>query len=355
MSETKNWPKVAIIVLNWNGWRDTIECLESLQRLTYPNYQVIVVDNGSTDGSVDKIKAWARGEIRVKSKFFEYDPSSKPVQWIEYDREAAEAGGIPEEETEIAELASNRRLVLIQTRENLGFAGGNNVGIKYALRASADWIMLLNNDTVVHVALLDSLVKVAEIRKNVGILGPKIYFYDNSIVIQSIGAKMNLWTGRGKLIGFGEIDQGQYDQIRKVDWVSGAAIAVKCDVLLKIGLLDESFFLCYEENDLCHRARREGFEVLAVSESKVWHKGSASMQKPIAEYYLTQNRALFMKKNAKGWQYFSFLPFYLLGTMKRTSSYALHGDKESAKAVLKGLWHSVYILSKGHNGYIKKQ
>lgn len=338
------WPKVAVIVLNWNGWRDTIECLESLQRITYPNYQIIVVDNGSTDDSVQKIKAWARGEIRVESRFFEYDPYSKPVQWTEYDRETADLGGKPEEESRLELLPSSGRVVLIQSGDNLGFAGGNNVGIRYALRKNAEWVMLLNNDTVVDTEFLDSLVKAAEIGKNVGILGPKIYFYDDSNIIQSVGAKMNLWTGRGKLIGFKEAGQGYYDQIYKVDWVSGAAIMVKRDVFVKIGLLDERFFLCYEENDLCHRARRVGFIVLAAPTSKVWHKEAAPTGKPIAEYYLTRNRLLFMKKNAKGWQYFSFLSFYLLGTVKRVSLYLFHGDKELAKAVLKGLWHGVYVL-----------
>lgn len=113
---------VFILILNYNGWRDTVECLESAQRLTYPKYRIVVIDNGSTDGSMEKIKAWAAGELPVESKFFTYDPSTKPVRWIEYDRASAEAGGLPELEAEIEALPLDRRVVLIQTGANLGYA-----------------------------------------------------------------------------------------------------------------------------------------------------------------------------------------------------------------------------------------
>ncbi|WP_242656389.1 glycosyltransferase [Desulfofundulus thermosubterraneus] len=170
-------PSVFIIILNYNGWQDTVECLESVQRLTYPNYRIVVIDNGSTDGSMEKIKAWAAGELRVESKFFTYDPSTKPVRWIEYDRVTAEAGGLPELEAEIEALPPNRRMVLIQTGANLGYAGGNNVGIRYSINSVSDYIWLLNNDTVVHKSALKTMVDIAEKVLRIGIVGSKILYY----------------------------------------------------------------------------------------------------------------------------------------------------------------------------------
>ena len=107
-------PKVSIIILNWNGWEDTIECLESLYQITYPNYDVIVVDNGSEDDSIEKIKEYAEGKVRVESKFFEYDSRNKPIKIMEYTRGEAEAGG--GKEKEIANLPSNRKLIINDVR-----------------------------------------------------------------------------------------------------------------------------------------------------------------------------------------------------------------------------------------------
>ena len=115
-------PKVSIIILNWNGWKDTIECLESLYQISYPNYDVLVVDNGSEDESIEKIKEYAEGKAKVESKFFEYNPENKPIKIIEYTREDAEAGG--GKEKEIMDLPSNRKLIIIKNEKNYGFAGG---------------------------------------------------------------------------------------------------------------------------------------------------------------------------------------------------------------------------------------
>ena len=112
----RNSPNVYILILNYNGWRDTVECLESVQRLTYPNYRIVVIDNGSTDGSLDKIKAWAAGELPVESTFFTYNPTAKPVRWIEYDRVTAEADGLPELEAQIENRPPPWRTVFIPHR-----------------------------------------------------------------------------------------------------------------------------------------------------------------------------------------------------------------------------------------------
>jgi|UniRef100_A0A7V3RFT8 GT2 family glycosyltransferase len=330
-----NQSRVAVVILNWNGWKDTIECLESLQQVTYPPFQILVVDNGSTDDSVKKILMWARSRFKGYSTFLKYNIQSKLIE---------ENGGIGEEKS----------LVIIRSKENLGYAGGNNIGIRYALKHKADYVLILNNDTVVAPDFFEQLLKVALTEENIGILGPKSYFYSEPNVIQSCGCKMNLWTGRGKLIGNCEVDYGQYNRIMEVDWVSGAAMLIKNEVFRKVGLLDEAFYLCYEENDFCHRARRSGFTILAVPQAKIWHKAVRTSIKPIMEYYLVRNRLLFMKKNAPIMRFFFFFYCYILGTSVRLISYLFAKNKKSIRAILIGLLHGFFLLTdkkKNFNDY----
>ena len=292
------WPKVAIIILNWNGWRDTIECLESLQRITYPNYQIIVVDNGSTDDSVEKIKVWARGEISVESKFFEYDPSNKPVQWIEYDRPTAEAGGIPKENAEIESVASNRRMVLIQTGENLGFAGGVNVGLRFALRAKQPYSWIVGNDTVVGLDTLSQLVKTMRADFNIGIVGPKIYQYEEQKRFDSAGGEILPWYGLAKNIGQNALDSGQYEEVKKVDCVIGCNMLIRSSIVIRTGFLDERFFMYLEETDWHLRIRKAGWQIIYVPTTSVWHKASKKKTTKLQrEYYFTRNRLLFTVKH----------------------------------------------------------
>jgi GT2 family glycosyltransferase len=234
--------------------------------------------------------------------------------------------------------------VFIQTGDNLGFAGGNNVGIRYAQYQDCEYFCILNNDTVVHSNFLNHLIQASLEVYNAGILGPKILFYNNMSVIQSFGAKMNLWTGRGKLLGLNEVDSEYFSNILDVDWVSGAAMLIKKDFLIKSGMFDEEFYLCYEETDLCYRAKKAGLKILAVPTSLIWHKGGASLKGSSAEYYLVRNRALFMKKNAKKLQLVTFLFFYIFGTFKRILAYKIHGDWERSLAAAKGLKHGLLNL-----------
>jgi len=347
--EIKSWPKAAIIVLNWNGWRDTIECLESIQRITYPNYQIIVVDNGSTDDSIEKIKAWARGEIPVESKFFEYDPTTKPLQWIEYNRATVEAREFAKKEAKLSELHSNRKLVLIQTEENLGYAGGNNVGIRYALMTEVDYIMLLNNDTVVASDFLDFLLQTMECNPRIGIAGPKIYHYHKPNIIQSVGGRIGLWTGRHRAIRYNQKDEGQNpDPEREVGYVSGACLMIRVETVRAIGLLDEEYFMYMEEVDWCFRAHQAGFKVVVVPESRIWHKeyaagrtGEEGRKTTDALYYEIRNNILFMRKHAQPYHWLVYLPCLILRIFKYLlEALILRYNIEGAKALINGvLWH----------------
>lgn len=334
----KIYPKVSIIILNWNGWRDTIECLESLYQITYPNYDVIVIDNGSKDESIEKIKEYCEGKIKVKSKFFEYDPSNKPIKVIEYTREEAEAGGGKEEE--IADLPSNRKLVLIKNEKNYGFAEGNNIGMRYALKAlNPDYILLLNNDTVVDKRFLDELVKVAESDEKIGIVGPKIYYYNEPRKIQHAGGIINMWTGRRYMRGCGEIDNIKYNKLMPVDFITGATLLIKRDVIYNIGLLDPEYFSYTEDIDWCYRTTKSGYRILYVPNAKVWHKVSATTGGEMSDtslYYISRNTIIFMKKNANFYQWPTYILFSLFYFVRRL----VLVDSIKRKSMIKGImWH----------------
>jgi len=334
----KTWPKVAIIVLNWNGWRDTIECLESLQRITYPNYQVIVVDNGSTDDSVEKIKAWARGEIPVESKFFEYDPSRKPVQWIECNRATVEAGEFAEAQ-KLIELPSDRRLVLIQTEENLGFAGGNNVGIQYALGQGMPYIWLLNNDTITLPNTLTLLVRQSIMSPKLGIISPKICYYSNPDHIWFAGGKLRLLRAAGYNLGLGKLNGGCYSGLAPCTFITGCGMLIKCQVIESIGLLDPLYFLYGEDVDFSWRAIKDGWDLTTHLDAVIYHKvSSASGGDPALSqtYYISRNRMYFSAKHHSHFQRIVFNLFWILSRVARFSLWVMKGRMDLITATVQG-------------------
>ena len=249
-------PQVMVIVLNWNGLTDTLECLESLSRLDYPACELVVVDNGSTDGSP--------AIIRVR---------------------------FPD-------------VTLVETGENLGFTGGNNLGLRRALEQGADYALLLNNDTEVAPDFLRLLVEAAEADPRIGIVGPTIYYHAQPQVIWSAGGHIDWRRGRTWMLGLNEFDVGQFgDEPRDVDFVTGCALLVKRAVMEQVGLLDERFFAYYEETEWCVRARRAGFHIAHVPRATVWHKMPLDGREssPSVHYYMTRNRLLFLKATGASW------------------------------------------------------
>jgi GT2 family glycosyltransferase len=246
-------PKVSIIVLNWNGCDDTLECLESLRSLDYASYNVIVVDNGSQDGSVGAI-----------------------------------ARRFPEVE-------------VIETGENLGYAGGNNVGIKHALNGDAEFILLLNNDTIVDPRFVSHLVSTALDHTDAAFFSPKIYFYSDPRKIWFAGGIWVEATARFVHTGYGlEDTNDQFNAVTDIDYACGCAVLGRTSAIRQIGLLDERFFLIYEDVDWCYRARAAGFRSIFVPQAVLWHKVSRSFggsASPIISYFYTRNRLLWGKKH----------------------------------------------------------
>jgi GT2 family glycosyltransferase len=244
------FPKIIVLLLNWNGKKDTLECIQSLKKVDDPNFQVIVVDNGSKDGSVAAIRS-AHPEIPI-----------------------------------------------LETGSNLGFAGGNNVGIEWALRHKAEWIFLLNNDTIVDRDVLKKLREAAKWEPKGKIFGAKILRYHQPQIIDHIGG---FWCAqKGE---FFSCESGQEDHpylnMQKVDYVCGAALFMHRSVPAKIGLLETNFFLFWEETDFCYRAKKAGFEVWTVPEAKIWHKVSSSFTggKPHMHYFWWRSRLLWIERN----------------------------------------------------------
>ena len=348
-SPVTDYPKVSIIILNWNGWKDTMECLESLYQITYLNYDVIVVDNGSEDESIEKIKEYAEGKIKVESKFFEYDPSNKPIKIIEYTREEAEAGGGKEEE--IIDLPSNKKLIIIKNEKNYGFAEGNNIGMRYALKAlNPDYVLLLNNDTVADKEFLGELVKVGEGDERIGIAGPKIYYYDEPKRIWATGDQKSM----------DKIDDGRYNHIREVKWVVGCAFFVRVTLIEKVGLLDSDFFLYGEEGDYCIRVKKTGYKLYFVPGSIVMHKDKPFRKdhKPHQVYYSRRNTIILIRKNYQGIRFyislFRFLFIYnplYISLLLKSGSYNL--IIPMFKGIKDGFLWCLGIIQAGKNERIK--
>ena len=267
-------PRVAVIIINWNGLADTTECLESLRGIAYPNYETIVVDNGSTGDDVPVLQERFGDSVH-----------------------------------------------LIASGENLGFAGGCNLAIREALAGGADYVLLLNNDVTVDPKFLNEMVRAAEELPGAAAVCPKIYFHDRPTVICSTGGRVNAWAGTAQQVGRGEEDRGQYEQVTMRDYAEGAAMLMRRQALDRVGLLDEEYFAYWEETDWCARAAEAGYKCYYVPSARVWHK-TARSQAPDAEYHylFRRNAFLFLRKrksplhllSALALYFFVSGPFYLI-------------------------------------------
>lgn len=248
----KSSTKVTIVILNWNGKKDTIECLDSLKQVTYSNYEILLVDNGSTDGSAEFLR--------------EYYPE----------------------------------IEIIENKKNLGFTGGCNIGIKKAMSYGADYILLLNNDVAVEPDFLDEMISVARINENIGILGTKINYYDDPDKIWAAGGFINYWICLVAYYRMNKPDTERNSHEKDVDFVSGCAMLIKADVFQKIGLLDERYFAYFEDVDICLMAKKNGYGVRYVPSAKIYHKvskTSGGALSPFSLYYNTRNKLLFLSKH----------------------------------------------------------
>lgn len=287
-------PRVSIIILNLNSYDVTRDCLLSLRKVDYKNFEVVLVDNGSADSSADKLAEEFR-EIRI-----------------------------------------------IRNDRNLGFPGGNNVGIQDALGRGPDYVLLLNNDTIVAPDFLRELVQVAESDSRIGMVNPKIYFCEPADRIWHAGGVHKPWWSFPRTIGVHEQDDGKYNQTREVSFVTGCALLVKSEVVRQVGLLDELFFLGFEDLDWFMRAKDAGFISIYAPSSMIWHKGShdtKKMGRPVKDYYATRNSILFARKHMAN----RYWPLYALSLGRflayRTAGYLVRAEFDRVNALYRGVWN----------------
>ena len=297
-------PLLYIIIVNWNGFKYTRTCINSVLKSDYKNIKIILVDNGSKSNQAEKLK-----------RIFP-------------------------------------QIVLIKNKNNLGFSKANNQGIKFALKKAAEYIFILNNDTVIDKKCLSTLIRYCKYNNFKGLVAPKILFH-NTKIIWSLGGRHQPFTTIPRLIGQGKhVDKIKNDVIQP-EFLTGCALLVHRSVFEKIGFFDEEFFAYHEDIDFSYRAKDGGFELLCLPESIVWHKVSKSTKQgpgkvgEIMGYLMARNGLIFGYKSFKGFKkiYYLFAQIFI-----KTPLYLLFktNDLKSSVSYLKGLYDgSRYILKFG--------
>lgn len=296
----KYYPLVSIVTVNYNNSKDTCELIESLNKITYPNIEIIVVDNASKEDN----------PINIKYK--------------------------------------HPNIVFIQNPINYGFAAGNNFGI---MKARGKYVLLLNNDTIVEPNFIEPLIDKMESDETIGAVSPKLrYYYDPKIIQYAGYTPLNKYTLRNNAIGCREKDIGQYDEDRITAYAHGAAMMVPMSLIKKIGMMSYTFFLYYEEADWCVRIKKAGYKIYYVHNSLVYHKESMSTGKlsPMKIYYLNRNRIVFMRRNITGINFLIALLYQILIAIpKNAFSFLLKGKVKLFLAYYRAIgWNITNMFNK---------
>ncbi len=296
-------PSVAVILLNWNGYNNTFECLKSLEALDYPDFHVFLVDNASTDGSY--------------SKFVKDQKDGK----------------------------YNIRLTCIQSGGNLGCAGGNNIGIRMAYEQGFDYYWMLNNDTMVLPNSLCTLVDVIDKDDRIGIVGSKIYNANNNL-LWFAGGSINPYLGTSRPFGIDEEDHGQYDQLREVDFIVGCSMLFRRELIDLIGFLEEDYFIYYEDTEWNLKAKRAGMKIFFVPTSIIYHKESSSTKSsdlaPHYAYYLIRNGYMMVCRTNAKYKWIAII-YLFFRVFKFHILYVVQNDNKVKRSsmILKGALHGL--------------
>ncbi len=292
-------PLVGIVVLNWNGFQDTQECIKSLLQINYKNYFIIIVDNGSTL-----------------------------------------------EQRKLLQTLANPKVKVVQLDDNLGYSGGNNVGIKTVLAQGAEYILLLNNDTVVHNDFLDQLVRCSLSSTAPSIIGATITYYQSDEIFAIGGGKTNFWIDDFALIGSHK--KLPYSKSVLPGYISGCCMLIDKRVIAVVGLLSEDFFLYNEESDYCLRSRRYGLRLEVSLDSKVEHKVARSTKhmSHFYVYYMIRNKLLLARRHARWYQCISFVPVFIV---REIIGYTVLSMLRNKKA-LGAPWLAIFDFIRGNYG-----
>lgn len=299
-SPSLHTPRVTFVVVNWNQCQLTLDCLASLYQQKYPNFDIILVDNGSSDDSV----------LSVRATF--------------------------------------PNVTIIENGKNLGIATANNVGIRHALSRESEYIFLLNNDTTVDPEMLNLLVAAAESNDSIGASGPTMLYHSDPEVIWCSGNRVDWRTGSTFRLRENEpLDSVEGSPIVDVDFITSCAVCIKRDVFRTVGLMDDRYFIYYDEADFFARSAALGWRTVYVPSALMWHKVSATMGEtsPGTEYYMTRNRILFISKNLSSYLRFRALAWIALRTVLAIAAYSVksHNGRRTRNrnAKLRGLCDAV--------------
>lgn len=335
-------PIVSIILVNYNNWKDTIECLESIYRSGYTNYNVILVDNNSADNSIYNIKEWALGResINIENNYFiERKIKNSIIKPIEFEI-LDNSFNVRDKE----HFFNNLKLSIITLDNNTGFAGGNNIGMRYMqYKNESKYIWILNNDTVIDVMSLGNQVDFMEKEDGSILLGSKINYYDNPNIIQSNGGRLNPFTMVTKHQGNGK----EYDQIRifnDPDYIPGTSMFFNKKLINRIGFIPEEYFMYGEDVDWSLRAKAFGVKLKICNNSILWHKEGASLQydrksnqKPeLSDHLSVVNRLIIAKK------YFpNRIIFVYAGILVSIIRRLLRGQPNRSLKIIKHIFSSI--------------
>jgi len=302
--------RVSIIILNWNGWKDTIECLESVYQNAYANYEVLVVDNGSKDNSIEMIKKWASGDEKILSSYFTYSKKNKPIKYFEYTKKELELRTYLRGKKKLDPLPSNRKLFIINNDKNYGFAEGNNIAIRQVLNENkSDYLFLLNNDTYIPKDTISKFVNSYIGNNKIAIVGAKILSYSDKTF--QIGAKyVNFYT-------CAERNVNSNNSVFS-DSISGCAFMVKLSNISGVKPLFDPYYFCYYEDlDFFQNYKKNGYRILYNPDIEIFHKlskstGGDSSRSMFRYYYIWRNRLYFVGKNATKFKKTIFFLYFFL-------------------------------------------
>ncbi len=298
---------MSIVLLNWNGDDDTIECLESLKLIEYPSFDVYLVDNNSEKQSINHLINYLDNDSFYNSLIVKKEDLSNFVKKDEIN------------------------LVFILNDNNAGFAGGNNVALNYIKdNIQSGYVMLLNNDTIVSSDLLTGLVDKFNESGDNGFVGAKHYYYHDKSRMQTVGGGLiDLVHGECSAVT-------DLEATDEYDFITGSCILMSCDVLRDVGLMDEEYFMYWEDVDWSTRARKKGYKLKISDTGYIYHKEGASIKSISRIYYHTRNRILYMKRHTHGLMYYKFLIYIVLYVLKESATNILK-NKEYSHTLLRGL------------------
>lgn len=291
-------PLIYIILVNFNSYKDTIECVRSLKKINYLNYKIVIVDNNSKNDSVKELKKHLND------------------------------------------------CIIIESKNNKGFSGGNNLAIEYSIKNGAEYVLLLNNDTLVNPNFLTNMINSYNKINNVGIVTCKILYYPEQNKIWYGGGKINWFKFIVEHYGMGEFDIGQTDLNKEVDFATGCCMLVKIDVLKKVGLLSDEYFMYFEDVDFCVRVKEAGYRIWYNHNAIIYHKvgqASGGEESSFSIEWCTRNRLFFMKKyknRVPKFQYFLSLFFFYITRIIRYLEYKIKNDNDRANAILSAIRYS---------------